>query len=85
MADLKENVIEWVNGDAYMSLTLNQKKHINKIKRIREKHPFLVPKIVENKDGSIWCRASLKLLKLSANIPQNSANSTIETMNDMCE
>lgn len=58
MAELKENVIEWFNGDDTISVTLNQKKYISKVKKLAEKYPDLVQILDENKDGSIFCSPS---------------------------
>ena len=67
MADLKENVIEWITGDNYISCTFTQKKYINKVRKLRDKRPYLVPIFHENNDGSIFCHLPLKALKLYLN------------------
>ena len=64
MAELKENVIEWINGQDYIACTFNQKKFINKVRKLADKQPNLVPIFHENKDGSIFCHLPLKALKL---------------------
>ena len=64
MADLKENVIEWITGDDYIACTLTQKKYINKVRKIVDKQPELRASFYENNDGSIFCHLPLKALKL---------------------
>ena len=64
MIDIKENVIEWITGDDHISCTFTQKKYINKVRKLRDKHMDLVPVFIENKDGSIFCHLPIKALKL---------------------
>ena len=70
MAELKENCIEWLNGQDTISVTLSQGKYINKVKKLAKKHPDLVKILAENEDGSIFAHLPLKALKL--NIISNS-------------
>ena len=70
MAELKENCIEWLNGQDTISVTLSQGRYINKVKKLAKKHPDLVQILAENKDGSIFAHLPLKALKL--NIISNS-------------
>ena len=56
MTDLRENVIEWLNGDKMVTATLSQKKLINRLRRMSEKYPSCVEIIAENIDGSILTR-----------------------------
>ena len=62
--DLKENVIGWISGDDFIYCDFTQKKYINKVKKMMDKHPELVSNFILNKDGSIHCRLPLKALKL---------------------
>ena len=62
--DFKENVIGWVTGDDYISCDFTQKKYINKVLKIADKQPNLVRDLRFNRDGSIYCRLPLKMLKL---------------------
>lgn len=48
-----ENVIEWIVNDKIATVTLSQKKYINKVKRLAEKYPEEVKIEWENADGSI--------------------------------
>lgn len=67
MNEVKENVIEWITGDDYISCTFTQKKYINKVRKLRDKRMDLVPIFIENSDGSIYCHLPLKALKLYLN------------------
>jgi len=62
--DIKENVIEWITGSDSMTCTFTQRKFINKVRKLRDKQPNLVPVFIENKDGSVLCHLPLKALKL---------------------
>lgn len=63
--DIDENVIQWLNGEKYITCTFTQRKHISKVKKIMQRTPEFVLDFVENKDGSIYCKLPLKALKLS--------------------
>ena len=65
MAELKENCIEWLNGQDVVSVTLSQKRLISRVKKMAEKHPNLVTILAENEDGSIFAKLPLKSVKLS--------------------
>lgn len=64
MADLKENVIEWFTGDDRITVTLTQKRYINKVKTLAKRFENEVD-FLENPDGSIIAHLPLKALKLS--------------------
>lgn len=65
MQEVKENVIEWITGDDHIACTFTQKKYINKVLKLHNVCPYLVPVLHVNKDGSIFCHLPLKALKLS--------------------
>ena len=71
MAEYKENVIEWITGDDTISVTLSQKRHINKVKSLAKKYPDRVQILAENKDGSIFAHLPLESLKLYIKINNN--------------
>lgn len=73
MADIKENVIEWITGDDTLCCTFTQRKFINKVLKMLDKQPEIVTNFVQNKDGSICCHLPLKALKLYAKTSDNSA------------
>lgn len=62
---MRENVIEWLTGQETISVTLTQKKYINRVKRLAKKYPEQVQVLVENDDGSIFAHLPLKALKLN--------------------
>ena len=82
MADFKENAIEWLTGDDTISVSLTQKKYINKVKKLAIKHPNLVSILAENIDGSIFAHLPLKALKLSIIIPKEQGFSDIDEVED---
>lgn len=61
--DCKENHIEWYTGMDAMTLSLTQKKHINKVLKLKEKYPDKVD-VIENTDGSICAHLPVKALHL---------------------
>lgn len=63
--DFKENVIEWYTGDNRVTVSLNQKRYRNRIKRMAEKFPELVEIVAENADGTITARIPLKAVHLT--------------------
>lgn len=65
MADLKENCIEWLNGQDTISVTLSQGRYINRVKELAEKYPEKVQILHVNEDGSIFAHLPLKSLKLN--------------------
>lgn len=64
--DSKENVIEWLLGEKMVTMTLSQRKHIAKVKKMSESHPEDVKILKENADGTIFAKMPLSYLKLSA-------------------
>lgn len=82
MADVKENVIEWLNGDDTISVTLSQVKYISKVKKLAEKYPEKVQILAENDDGSIFAHLPLKSLKLSVIIPRELGEDEKEKLRD---
>ena len=69
MAELRENVVEWLTGDDRITMTLTQKRHINKARRLVEyytNHGDPRADLLENPDGSVFVHLPLEALKLSA-------------------
>ena len=50
--DIDENVIQWLNGEKYITCMFTQKKYINKVKKIAQRTPEFVLDLIENNDGS---------------------------------
>ena len=64
---MKENVIEWYNDSEMVTVTLNQKRYINKVKKYAKQHPDECDIVAENDDGSICAHVPLKWIKISRN------------------
>lgn len=62
MTEARENVIEWIQGQNRISVTLYQKRLITMVKRLADKFPQEVEIIAENNDGSIFASLPLKSL-----------------------
>lgn len=60
-----ENSIEWITGDARVSLTVSQTKWVNKLRKLHEANPSEVG-FVWNMDGSVFASVPLSYLKISA-------------------
>lgn len=65
MMENKENCIEWFTGNKAATLSLTSRKHITKIKKLKDAHPEAV-ELIENKDGSICAYVPLSYIKISA-------------------
>lgn len=62
---MRENCIEWLNGQDRVTVTLSQGKYINKVKKLAEKHEG-VEIVKENTDGTLLAHLPLKFIKISA-------------------
>ena len=65
MIDFNENAIEWITGSDTVTATFTQKKFINRVRRMSEKHAPSVKIVTENPDGSIVCKFPLKALHIT--------------------
>ena len=77
MAEIRENVIEWITGDDRICCTFTQKKHINLARRLVSTYINNGDNradLLENPDGSVFCHLPLEALKLKPK--------TIRTMSD---
>lgn len=61
---MKENIIEWYNDAPYATLTLNQKKYINKMRKLHAQHPRECD-FLQNKDGSVLAHVPRNWIKIS--------------------
>lgn len=68
---MKENVIEWYNDSKMVTVTLNQKRYINKVKKYAKQHPDECDIVAENYDGSICAHVPLKWIKISRTSSRN--------------
>ena len=71
MDRLQENLIEWITGSKTATVTFSQKKFINRIKQMAEKHPELAEIVAENEDGSITAHIPVKAIHLTVYTPKN--------------
>lgn len=62
---MKENNIEWLNGQQTVTVTLSQGRFINKVKKLAEQRED-VQIVAENSDGSICAHLPLSFIKISA-------------------
>lgn len=62
---MRENVIEWLNGDDKVTVSLSQIKYINKVKKLKDKYPDDVEIVAENEDGSLTAKLPLSAIKIS--------------------
>ena len=81
MADLRENAIEWINGQERVTVTLSQGRYISKVKRLAEKFPEEVEIVKENEDGTLLAHIPLNYIKIN----RASRNLTEEEREDPCE
>jgi len=64
MSELRENVIEWITGDDHVSVTLTDRRYINKVRKLMDELDENERVFVENKDGSIFAHLPLEMVKL---------------------
>ena len=60
-----ENSIEWYTGNNTCTVSVSQKKFVNRIRRMAEKHAPLVEILAENPDGSILAHIPLRAVHLT--------------------
>ena len=65
MADLRENCLEWIDGDDRLWFSLTQKKYITIVEKLAAKRPNDVQILERNSNGSIYGHMTLKALHLS--------------------
>lgn len=64
MADFQENVIEWITGQEKVTLSLSQRRHINKVKALAVQYPNEVQIVAQNRDGSICAHIPVSYIRL---------------------
>lgn len=60
MDRLKENVIEWIEGEETATVTLTARRYITKIEKLATEYPDKAQIVVRNKDGSIMAHIPVK-------------------------
>ena len=68
---VRENVIEWINGQRVATVTFAQKKYINRIKRLVRIRTPGVEIVHENNDGSIVAHVPIGMI-IIADFSRNS-------------
>ena len=81
MADLRENAIEWINGQELVTVTLSQGRYISKLKRLAEKFPEEVEIVKINEDGTVLAHIPLSYIKIN----RASRNLTEEEREELSE
>lgn len=61
----KENVIEFLTGEHYCSVTFTSRTHINRIKEIHRSHEDEFREFYVNADGSVYAKFPLKWIKVN--------------------
>lgn len=61
-----ENVIEFLSGTRYATVTFTNRKHISRIKRLYEERKDEFKYFEENEDGSVCAKIPLRWIKLNA-------------------
>ena len=64
MSRVKENVIEWIDGDKTVTCTFSQKRFVNRLSKMAEKHGSLVEILAKNPDGSILAKIPLSAIHI---------------------
>lgn len=67
MADVRENVIEWLSGDDRIACTFTQQRYITKVRALVEAYRNQGDDradIIQNPDGSVFCHLPIEALKL---------------------
>ena len=78
---MNENVIEWLDGDEIIAVTLHQKRFVNQVKKLA-KQDANVMILAENPDGSIFAHLPISYLKLRRN---RTVNQTAEEKSEWAE
>lgn len=81
MADMNENVIEWLDGEDVIAVTLHQKRFVNQVRNLA-KQDKNVEILAQNSDGSIFAHLPISYLKLRRN---RTVNQTAEEKSEWAE
>ena len=60
-----ENAIEWLTGQDTITVSLTQKRFINRVRKHAKRFPKSVEIVAENEDGSICAHLPINALHLS--------------------
>lgn len=81
MADMNENVIEWLDGEDVIAVTLHQKRFVNQVRNLA-KQDKNVEILAQNSDGSIFAHLPISYMKLRRN---RTVNQTAEEKSEWAE
>ena len=81
MGDMNENVIEWLDGEDVIAVTLHQKRFVNQVRNLA-KQDKNVTILAQNSDGSIFAHLPISYLKLRRN---RTVNQTAEEKSEWAE
>lgn len=81
MGDMNENVIEWLDGEDVIAVTIHQKRFVNQVRNLA-KQDKNVTILAENSDGSIFAHLPISYLKLRRN---RTVNQTTEEKSEWAE
>lgn len=76
--EFQENNIEWLTGQERATVSFSQKKYVNRIKRMAEKHAPCVEIIAENDDGSIYATIPLSAIHITIYEPKKAGFPGVE-------
>lgn len=62
--DFRDNHIEWITGDSRITVTLTQKRFINRVLKLAKKHEDAVEIVANNADGSLCAHLPINALHL---------------------
>lgn len=65
----KENCIEWLTGDDTITVSLTQRRYVNRVKKLAEQHETVSIE-AENADGSIVAHLPISALHLTIYSPR---------------
>ena len=60
-----ENAIEWLTGQDTITVSLTQKRFVNRVRKLAKKYPKTVEIVAENEDGSIMAHLPINALHLT--------------------
>ncbi len=65
MADIQENVIEWITGDAYISVTVTQERYRNWLRKMHDDKPERFKDFRDDNNGYVWAVIPATWLRLA--------------------
>ena len=78
MSRVKENIIEWIDGDKFVTCTFSQKRFVNRLLKMSEKHGSLVRILAKNPDGSVLAKIPLSAIHIYVSSWNGSGATAVE-------